>query len=454
MNEELIDKYLNQSLNSEEEQEFLGLLKDEEFGRFLVKYCVEVNGYHSTAAKMLEDDLEKNKSEWVDLDKQRSGRWSLVAVIAAAALLAVSVILFIPVNESSLVSANSLSIERNGEKVLSTSFVKGDIISSNEEQLVFDDGSEINLSGSITIGEIDQGKTIFLNEGGAEFSIAKQKQGQTFKIISGETEVEVVGTSFAVKRSGNETRVTVSSGAVKFTNKSKSILLHKGDKAVDVNGKMRAELSGMEHTKGAAANDPSLIFSMNFDGADPLAKEGLSGKAVLRKGQFSDGMLEGSKALQNGLIEIVGSEEDNFRIPMTINAWVKVNKSTFYGPIITKGDSTWRMQLSEEGETYHGGYGLTVRGEFFNGVNKIKTGMWQMITLVYSDKLAVMYVDGKFEQKKETELMHLNSSSPIQIGGNFEMPERYFDGLIDEVSIYNRALSEEEIQLLYRRMIK
>lgn len=453
MNEELIDKYLNQSLSSEEEHEFLDLLKDEEFGKFLVRYCVEIHGYHSTAAKMLEDDLEKNKHEWVDLDKQGSGKWSLVALVAAAAVFAIAVILFLPSPSLHLVSVNSISIERQGEKILSKSFIKGDLIKSSDENLLFKDGSEISLNGQIRVLALDNNKVVSLEKGGAKFNIAKQREG-IFKIICGDTEVEVVGTSFSVLRLGKETRVKVESGVVKFRNKTQSITLRKGETAINTDGVLRAELKNDSSKSDQIKDDPSLKFYMNFDGEDPLEKKGLSGTAFLRKGQFVEGMLAGSRALENGMIEIVGSNRDNFSIPMTISAWVKVNKETFYGPIITKGDRTWRMQLSEPGDTFHGGYGLTGEDEYFNAESKVKKGMWQMVTLVYSDKLALMYVDGKFEQRKETELMHLNSDVPIRIGGNAEMPERFFEGLIDEVSIFNRALSEEEILLHYRRMIK
>ena len=453
MNEELIDKYLNQSLSSDEEQEFLGLLKDEDFGKFLVQYCVEVYGYHSTAAKMLEEDLEKNQDKWVDLDKPSSEKWGLVVLVAAAAVLAFAVILFLPSSSPQLSAVNSISIERKGEKILSKNFLKGDLIRSSEERLIFDDGSEILLSGGIFIKELGIDKVISLQEGGADFKVAKQENG-FFKILSGDAVVEVVGTAFSVIRSGNETRVIVKSGAVKFKNKTQSIVLHKGETAVDKAGVLSAELNNSLLETADDKVDTSLKFHMNFDGEDPLKKQGLSGTAFLRKGQFVEGMLKGSAALENGMIEIPGSQKDNFSFPMTINAWVKVNKETFYGPIITKGDRTWRMQLSEPGDTFHGGYGLTGEGEYFNAESKIKKGMWQMVTLVYSEKLAMMYVDGKFEQRKETELMHLNSDAPIRIGGNAEMPERYFEGLIDEVSIYNRALSEEEILLLYRRIIK
>jgi len=453
MNEELIDKYLNQSLNSEEEQEFLSLLKDEAFGQFLVKYCVEVHGYHSTAAKMLEDDLEKNKEHWVDLDKSNSGKWNLVALVAAAAILAVCVILILPSEKiPTLASTKSLQIERSGQKLLSNHFFVGDTIKASEENLSFTDGSQISLNGSIKVKELGSNKFLTLQSGGANFKVSKQNG--YFQVSAGESLIEVIGTEFSVLHRDNSLLVEVEEGAVKLSSKAQSITLHAGEKATVREGRIKAELKNSLPEIENKAIEKALIFSMNFDGEDPLTKKGLSGLAVLKKGQFVDGLLEGSKALQNGMIEIEGSENDTFRIPITINAWVKVNKETFYGPILTKGDRTWRLQLSESGMNFHGGFGFTERDEYFNSATRVKKGMWQMVTLVYTDKLALMYVDGKLEQKKVTEQLHLNSGAVIQVGGNSEMPERFFDGLIDEVSIYNRALSKEEILLLYGRMIK
>lgn len=452
MNEELIDKYLNQSLNPEEEQEFLALLQDEAFGRFLVKYCVEVHGYHSTAAKMLEEDLEKNKSQWVDLEKNKSGKWSLVALVAAAALLAFCVTLFMPLEKASLASSKSLQTERSGKKILAADFLAGDRINAEENLLTFTDGSEILLSGSIKIDELGKNKVIVLESGSADFIVSRQKG--LFKVKSAEALIEVIGTAFSVYTGNGETNVSVEEGAVKISAKNQSIVLHKGERALVKKGKIFAQLHDTLPDSSVHLKDESLMFHMDFDGSDPLSKSGLSGTALLKKGHFTDGMLEGSKALQNGMIEISASNKDRFKVPMTVNAWVKVNKETFYGPVITKGDSSWRLQLSENGMNCHGGFGFTERDEFFNSERPLKKGMWQMLTLVYTDKLALMYVDGKIEQKKATELMHLNNEQPVQIGGNSEMPERFFDGLIDEVSIFSRALSEEEVLLMYRRMIK
>jgi len=46
--------------------------------------------------------------------------------------------------------------------------------------------------------------------------------------------------------------------------------------------------------------------------------------------------------------------------------------------------------------------------------------------------------------------MAFNATSPVAIGRyETEPPSRYFDGLIDEVRIYDNALSNEEVQEIF-----
>ena len=55
------------------------------------------------------------------------------------------------------------------------------------------------------------------------------------------------------------------------------------------------------------------------------------------------------------------------------------------------------------------------------------------------------YTDDKIIESNEI----TGSKTIVRIGKNGEFTN-YFDGKIDEVKIYNRALSEEEIQFLYQ----
>jgi hypothetical protein len=59
------------------------------------------------------------------------------------------------------------------------------------------------------------------------------------------------------------------------------------------------------------------------------------------------------------------------------------------------------------------------------------------------------YVDGVLDTSLAFTGPLATNSYDLAIGEILEAPGRYWDGLIDEVAIYNKALSASEVQLHY-----
>ena len=59
-----------------------------------------------------------------------------------------------------------------------------------------------------------------------------------------------------------------------------------------------------------------------------------------------------------------------------------------------------------------------------------------------------LYIDGKLDGTQTWTGGIAKNNSEVLIGENVEQPNRCFDGLIDDVRIYNQALSESEIKAL------
>jgi len=64
---------------------------------------------------------------------------------------------------------------------------------------------------------------------------------------------------------------------------------------------------------------------------------------------------------------------------------------------------------------------------------------------VYDNTNWYMYVDGKLETKKEKGATIGKSNNGLSIGKKGIANMDFFDGIIDEVRIWNRALNEKEI---------
>ena len=75
---------------------------------------------------------------------------------------------------------------------------------------------------------------------------------------------------------------------------------------------------------------------------------------------------------------------------------------------------------------------------------------WNLAVFTYDGKMGRLYLNGALVADKDFSGTSVNTlNGPIRIGCT-DNPGRYFNGLIDEAAIYNKALTLAEIQQLYR----
>jgi hypothetical protein len=141
---------------------------------------------------------------------------------------------------------------------------------------------------------------------------------------------------------------------------------------------------------------------------------------------------------------------------LTVAAWIKVN--AFNKPwqaIVTKGDSAWRIHRNNETNTLEFACtGLHIPGESpyggLVGAKEITPGQWHHVAGVYDGKKMCLYVDGAPDTSQEASGPIGSDDFPVLIGENAEMTGRFFNGLIDDVRIYNYGLPEAQIQQFYQ----
>lgn len=116
---------------------------------------------------------------------------------------------------------------------------------------------------------------------------------------------------------------------------------------------------------------------------------------------------------------------------------------------MTRGNATesgWKLYLPNDGNVLR----------FLNRPNYLKhdyrfSGLrgWHMITVVIANGRITTYIDKNGVATKATPSgLSLNNSYPVEIGHAQGSPY-YAKGKIDDVRVYNRALSPTEIQALY-----
>jgi len=138
---------------------------------------------------------------------------------------------------------------------------------------------------------------------------------------------------------------------------------------------------------------------------------------------------------------------------ITVAAWIKVN--TFdknFQAIVTKGESAWR--LTRDGS--NNGLEFACMGLSGNwkvsGSKNVDDAQWHHVAGVYNGSEISLYVDGVLDASLAASGTIATSIRAACIGENMRLPGRAWNGLIDDVRIYDHALSPAEIARLTGKM--
>jgi hypothetical protein len=127
---------------------------------------------------------------------------------------------------------------------------------------------------------------------------------------------------------------------------------------------------------------------------------------------------------------------------MTLEAWIIPSRLTgIWRDVIYKGDDNYYL----EADSTSSKPATRGAGSSLFGTAALTTNTWTHLAGTYDGATMRMYVNGvQVSSRAQTGQIAI-STSPLQIGGD-TIYGQYFPGRIDEVRIYNRALSATEIQ--------
>ena len=95
--------------------------------------------------------------------------------------------------------------------------------------------------------------------------------------------------------------------------------------------------------------------------------------------------------------------------------------------------------------------GLGLSSETRNGIYGVVTlGVWQHVAVVADGATGTFYVNGKNAGSGALTQLPIDTTISFVIGEVGSFAGRNFNGLIDEVRVYNRALSASEVLNLYQ----
>ena len=143
---------------------------------------------------------------------------------------------------------------------------------------------------------------------------------------------------------------------------------------------------------------------------------------------------------------------------ITIAAWVKIDVFGDWDGIVTKGitQAPYAMQMWGDGSLrFSANWGTPAGGVgdgSWNTNTKMAAGEWLHVVVTYDGSTLRFYFDGEKDSLEVAQgLTFGTAAESLVLGCDFPGGDEYFDGVMDDVRIYNQALTEAEIrQLAFR----
>lgn len=222
---------------------------------------------------------------------------------------------------------------------------------------------------------------------------------------------------------------------------------------------MTATLDGSPVTIAIIPNVPGLVgyWSMN-DGSGIVAKDSVGNNdGILQNGPTWIAGNYGNALQFDGINDYVDIPDSNLWAfgtnDFSISMWVFFNAFTITNSLISQhlNDlSNWKIYSTSSGST------LTF---YINSIPQVSatanlaTGKWYHIAFVKSGGVGRFYINGVSIGSGAVSSVP-NVAKRVTIGAGDEGgPGYWVNGIIDEVSIYNRALSQSEINQLYSGLV-
>ena len=205
-------------------------------------------------------------------------------------------------------------------------------------------------------------------------------------------------------------------------------------------------------------NKQGAVGIWNFDDGNSITLDasGYNNTGTLKNGPVYVSGKYGS-ALQfngtNNYVEVLHSDSLNLTEEITIMAWVNSPdySRTAGQHIVSKrnGNLGWMLQTTLGNKGY--GY-VSINDNLVTapGIVTLTNNQWYHLTVTYNGERVKLYVNGNFDNQSDIVKGSITSgNNPLYIGCQ-PGPTYYFLGIIDEVQIYNRALSADEIYASYK----
>ncbi|UCF16180.1 MAG: SUMF1/EgtB/PvdO family nonheme iron enzyme, partial [Phycisphaerales bacterium] len=205
------------------------------------------------------------------------------------------------------------------------------------------------------------------------------------------------------------------------------------------------------------ASDPNLVALWTLD-------DGSGSRALDSSGNDNHGTLHGDPQRTTGKIggaldfdgdgdyvDCGNPDIFNFDGQVTVGAWINLRSIPgVHRAIVAKGEDAWRLALTRKTPSFH----FAVAGKSFgypgtHSAAQATFGEWHHVCGTYDSETIRIYIDGQPDATVDYNHGLATNNFNLLIGHNPQSSyPRFWDGLIDEVFVFNRALSKDQIRVV------
>ena len=145
------------------------------------------------------------------------------------------------------------------------------------------------------------------------------------------------------------------------------------------------------------------------------------------------------------------SDHNDLTGSFTISSWI--NSNTNNSTIVSKGGTSgYELLINGSGHLEMNWQNSVTQS--ITSTNPVPLNIWHHIAVIYDGTTARIYIDGVADGSANISFSPVNNSDAFLIGASGSAPSNFFSGEMDELRIWNRALTLNQLRFIINQEIE